>query len=93
MPAGHHHGADAPCPRLVEDPPGGAVAGGRVAGDWPGLAPEQRFEGRDLRTTTDARALFKGVLRDHLGLDRADLDRFVFPGSGAVKPIDGLIRG
>ena len=71
---------------------GGAVAGGRVAGDWPGLAPEQRFEGRDLRTTTDARALFKGVLRDHLGLDRADLDRFVFPGSGAVKPIDGLIR-
>lgn len=71
---------------------GGAVAGGRIAGDWPGLAPEQRFEGRDLRTTTDARALFKGVLRDHLGLDRADLDRLVFPGSGNVKPLDGLIR-
>ncbi|MDB5820244.1 MAG: hypothetical protein JWQ11_3884, partial [Rhizobacter sp.] len=41
---------------------GGPVKGGRVVADWPGLAPKQRFEGRDLRTTTDLRAVLKGVL-------------------------------
>ena len=71
---------------------GGAVAGGRVAGDWPGLGRAQLNEGRDLRATTDLRAVFKGVLRDHLGLDADVLARRVFPDSTALAPMSGLVR-
>ncbi|WP_240126351.1 DUF1501 domain-containing protein [Thermomonas alba] len=71
---------------------GGAVAGGRVAGDWPGLGRTQLNEGRDLRATTDLRALFKGVLRDHLGLGADVLARQVFPDSAALAPMVGLVR-
>lgn len=71
---------------------GGSVAGGRVFGDWPGLAAANLFEGRDLRATTDLRALFKGVLADHLGVARTTLDRTVFPNSTAVAPMTGLVR-
>jgi len=70
---------------------GGAVQGGRVIADWPGLAKAKRFEGRDLAVTTDLRAVFKGVLRDHLGLTTASLDQAVFPGSSAIRPL-ALIR-
>jgi uncharacterized protein (DUF1501 family) len=69
---------------------GGAVRGGRLLGDWPGLA--MLLDDRDLRPVTDIRAVLKGVLRDHLGIDRAALDNAIFPGSGAVKPLGGLIR-
>jgi uncharacterized protein (DUF1501 family) len=69
---------------------GGAVAGGRVIADWPGLAKSQRFEGRDLRVTTDLRALMKGVLADHLRVATATLERDVFPASAAVKPMSLL---
>jgi uncharacterized protein (DUF1501 family) len=71
---------------------GGAVAGGRVLADWPGLAAASLYEGRDLRPTTDLRAVMKGVLADHLGVPDAALDREVFPQSGAAKPLRGLIR-
>lgn len=71
---------------------GGAVDGGRVIADWPGLAPKDRFEGRDLRITTDLRAVLKGVLHDHLRVARATLDQDVFPGSAAVPPLQ-LLRG
>ena len=47
---------------------GGGVRGGRVYGRWPGLAPEQRFEGRDLAVTTDFRVLFHEVTTGHLTL-------------------------
>lgn len=66
---------------------GGAVKGGRVLGDWPGLARKDRYQGRDLRTTTDTRALLKGVLADHLHLARGALDNEVFPGSASVRPL------
>jgi len=69
---------------------GGAVKGGRVVGDWPGLAKRDRFEGRDLRTTTDLRALLKGVLGPHLGVATRALDRDVFPGSDGVRAVDLL---
>ena len=72
---------------------GGAVAGGRVAGDWPGLSPSQLNEGRDLRATTDLRSVFKGVLGDHLGIARAVLDARVFPDSGSATAMAGLLRG
>jgi uncharacterized protein (DUF1501 family) len=69
---------------------GGAVRGGKPRGDWPGL--DQLDENRDLRVATDSRAVLKGVLRDHLGIDAATLDRRVFPDAAGVKPLDGLVR-
>lgn len=72
---------------------GGSVAGGRVIADWPGLARDELIEGRDLRPTVDVRAVFKGILRDHLGVSEGALSDEVFPGSGAVAPMSGLVRG
>ena len=66
---------------------GGAVAGGRAIGDWPGLARSQRYEGRDLRVTTDLRSVMKGVLADHLQLPRAAIEDSVFPDSSGVRPM------
>ena len=57
---------------------GGSVRGGKVYGRWPGLEPEQRYEGRDLSVTTDFRTVFAEVVRGHLGL--SDVSH-VFPGS------------
>ena len=71
---------------------GGAVRGGRVVADWPGLRKRALYEGRDLMPTTDTRSLFKGVLRDHLGISAGALERDVFPRSVAAEPLDGLIR-
>lgn len=70
---------------------GGAVRGGRIAGDWPGLAPSALFEGRDLRTTADLRGLFKGLLREHLHLSDAAIEGQVFPDSREAKPLAGLV--
>ena len=62
---------------------GGDVRGGRVYGKWPGLAREQRFEGRDLAVTTDFRTVFADVSRGHLGLQKT---AYVFPQfDGAVS--------
>jgi uncharacterized protein (DUF1501 family) len=69
---------------------GGAVKGGRIAGDWPGL--RQLQDDRDLRVATDSRAVMKGLLHDHLGLDASLLASRVFLDSAAIKPMDGLLR-
>lgn len=71
---------------------GGAVAGGRIVADWPGLADAKLFEGRDLAPTTDLRAVLKGVLGDHLGLGAAALGQRIFPGTEQVAAIQGLVR-
>lgn len=71
---------------------GGAVRGGQVVADWPGLAAGQLHEGRDLRATLDTRALLKGVLEEHLGIPRRRLDDDVFPDSQRVAALPGLIR-
>ena len=70
---------------------GGALKGGRVVADWPGLKPSNLHEGRDLKPTTDLRAVLKGVLKDHLRLDDTTLASKVFPDSGRVKPMPGLL--
>ena len=70
---------------------GGAVKGGRVVADWPGLAPAHLFEGRDLKPTTDLRALAKGIIAEHLGVSAKVLGATIFPGSDAVRPLTGLI--
>ena len=69
---------------------GGAVAGGRVIADWPGLAPEALLENRDLRPTADLRGLIKGVAHDMFALPPSVLARDVFPGSDGVDPTRGL---
>jgi uncharacterized protein (DUF1501 family) len=61
---------------------GGGVRGGKVYGKWPGLAPEQRFEGRDLAVTTDFRDVFGEIVVRHLGVKDAGT---IFPGY-AIKP-------
>jgi uncharacterized protein (DUF1501 family) len=71
---------------------GGAVAGGRVVTDWPGLATSALYQGRDLRPTLDLRSICKGVLAAHLGARASDLEARVFPDSSAARPLDGLIR-
>ena len=70
---------------------GGAVKGGRVISDWPGLKAGNLFEGRDLAPTTDLRAVMKGVLHDHLGIAERVLAEQVFPDSAAVKAMRGLV--
>lgn len=70
---------------------GGAIAGGRVIADWPGLKQNQLYEARDLAATTDIRAVIKGVAVDLLGADAGHLAEAVFPGSQAVQPMKGLV--
>jgi uncharacterized protein (DUF1501 family) len=70
---------------------GGAVKGGLVISDWPGLKPANLYEARDLAPTTDLRAALKGVLRDHLGLGERALADTVFPDSAMVRPMKGLV--
>lgn len=72
---------------------GGAVEGGRVIADWPGLGNAELYEARDLRPTSDIRSLFKGILNDHLELPIAFINKTVFPDSVAAKPMRDLIRG
>jgi len=70
---------------------GGALKGGRVIADWPGVADKALYQDRDLRPTTDLRAVMKGILRDHLRADERALAQSVFPGSDGVKPLGGLV--
>ena len=71
---------------------GGALKPGGVVGDWPTLAEAKLFESRDLAPTLDIRSVFKGVLGDHLGVDRRQLDSKVFPDSASAQAVQGLIR-
>ncbi|HEV7260670.1 MAG TPA: DUF1501 domain-containing protein [Bosea sp. (in: a-proteobacteria)] len=70
---------------------GGAVRGGRIIADWPGLKPEQLYEKRDLKPTTDIRAVAKGVVSELFGLSGPVLAERVFPGTGGLSPVAGLI--
>ena len=70
---------------------GGALKGGRVIADWPGLKSADLYENRDLKATTDLRAVLKGLLKDHLRADERALAQSVFPGSDGVKPMAGLV--
>jgi len=70
---------------------GGAVAGGMVLADWPGLGEGRLYENRDLAPTLDLRAVAKGLLRDHLGLSPAAVAA-AFPGSEGIGAKEGLLR-
>jgi len=71
---------------------GGAVNGGRVIADWPGLANADLYQHRDLKPTLDLRSVCKGVLTEHLGVSAAQLELKVFPESKSAKPTAGLVR-
>jgi uncharacterized protein (DUF1501 family) len=68
------------------------VRGGRAIADWPGLSRSQRHDGRDLRITTDLRAVLKGVLGEHLRIATSSLDTEVFPDSARIRPLP-ILRG
>jgi uncharacterized protein (DUF1501 family) len=71
---------------------GGAVAGGRVLTDWPGLSARALYQQRDLKPTLDLRSVMKSVLHEHLQIATRALDHQVFPDSGAAPYIAGLLR-
>jgi uncharacterized protein (DUF1501 family) len=71
---------------------GGAVQGGRVVADWPGLSVASLYQRRDLAPTLDVRSVLKSVLRDHIGVPRRALDDSVFPDSASAKYLEGLVR-
>jgi uncharacterized protein (DUF1501 family) len=70
---------------------GGAVAGGRVIADWPGLRRKDQYEQRDLKPTTDSFAVINSALAAHWRQDRQALAAAVAPGR-TLASIDGLIR-
>jgi len=63
---------------------GGGVNGGKVYGDWPGLATAQLYQGRDLAVTTDYRHVLATVLKRHMHLPDATMAK-IFPGMPAPK--------
>lgn len=69
---------------------GGAVRGGTVLADWPGLSNGALYEGRDLKPTTDLDALIAGALAQHYGLEPARIMATLFPesrGSALRQPL------
>ena len=71
---------------------GGAVAGGRVLADWPGLGQAALYEGRDLKPTMDLDLLIASAVAEHYRLDPARTGRTLFPNIGTGRPVEGLIR-
>jgi uncharacterized protein (DUF1501 family) len=71
---------------------GGAVRGGRVLADWPGLARTALLDNRDLRPTLDLRSVFKAVLNEHMHVDAHALATRIFPDSNGARPLQGLMR-
>ena len=70
---------------------GGAVRGGTVLADWPGLSPAALYEGRDLKPTTDLDALIGGALAQHYGIEPARLMPSLFPDSRGTAFAQPLI--
>jgi uncharacterized protein (DUF1501 family) len=67
---------------------GGAVAGGRVLADWPGLKRSDLLDGRDLRPTQDVRAILAALVQHQFGLGSRQLQAHILPGfTGKPLPI------
>jgi uncharacterized protein (DUF1501 family) len=71
---------------------GGAVKGGRVIADWPGLRSSDQFEARDLKPTLALEAVVASAVAGHFALDPAKVGRVLYPSLPASKRIEGLIR-
>jgi uncharacterized protein (DUF1501 family) len=70
---------------------GGALKGGRIIADWPGVKEADLYQNRDLKPTIDLRAVLKGLLKDHLRVEDQALAADIFPDSDAAKPVAGLL--
>ena len=70
---------------------GGALKRSGIVGDWPTLQQARLFENRDTAPTLDMRALFKGVLAEHLGIERKALDTQIFPDSVMAQAARGVV--
>ena len=70
---------------------GGAIDGGKVMAQWPGLAPEKLYQNRDLMPTTDLRSVFKTVLAGHLNVPATALENDIFPGSSGAPMLKGIL--
>ncbi len=70
---------------------GGAVNGGKVLADWPGLAENKLYQNRDLYPTADIRAVEAAVLRDHLGIAEADIYQTILPGANTARQYNGKL--
>jgi uncharacterized protein (DUF1501 family) len=71
---------------------GGAVKGGRVVADWPGLSDAALYEGRDLRPTAGLDAVIGSAAAAHFGVDPARAMPALFPGQKSARMLDGLVR-
>jgi uncharacterized protein (DUF1501 family) len=71
---------------------GGSVRGGRVIADWPGLAPHNLYEARDLKPTTSLDALIAGTASESLGLDPQRTAAVLFGQTAAGRPLAGIVR-
>ena len=71
---------------------GGAVRGGQVIADWPGLTRTALLDSRDLKPTLDLRSVFKAVLEEHMHVDAKLIANRVFPDSNGARPLQGLVR-
>lgn len=70
---------------------GGAVKGGRVLADWPGLAQANLYEGRDLKPTTSLDGFIAGAVAEHFGIDPARSLATLFPNANSVNISSGLV--
>ena len=71
---------------------GGAVQGGRVLRDWPGLAAGALYQGRDLRPTTGLDALIAAAAGESFGIEPERVARALFPQSQWTEGLPGLLR-
>lgn len=71
---------------------GGAVNGGTVIADWPGLREGDLHDKRDLKPTTDVRSIFSGVLSSHLGVSDSTIRNEIFPDRQKFPIFKGLTR-
>ncbi|MGZ3400035.1 MAG: DUF1501 domain-containing protein [Caulobacteraceae bacterium] len=70
---------------------GGGLKRTGIVGDWPTLQQARLFENRDTAPTLDMRALFKGVLAEHLGIEHKALDSQIFPDSATAQAARGVV--
>ena len=70
---------------------GGAVRGGQVVCDWPGLSQSELYQERDLKPTTPLESVLAGAVAQHFALDPTLAMTNLFPGR-ADAPMSGLLK-
>jgi len=71
---------------------GGAVNGGRVVADWPGLSDAEHYEGRDLRPTAKLDSVIMSAIAPHFGLVQRSAQATIFRDSRTDNRSEGLVR-